>query len=80
MTIFVKNKHTLQIEDFQFKCCIGKRIGIKKKRGDKTPKGTFAIEHLYYRTDHKTSTLLKCINIKKSMGWCGYTFPKNITS
>ena len=25
MTIFVKNKHTLQIEDFKFKCCIGKR-------------------------------------------------------
>ena len=34
MTIFVKNKHTLQIEDFQFKCCIGKKgSALKKKEG-----------------------------------------------
>ena len=24
MTIFVKNKHTLEIDEFRFKCCIGK--------------------------------------------------------
>ena len=33
MTIFLKNKHTLQIDDFYFKCCIGKNgISNKKKR------------------------------------------------
>jgi len=74
MTIFLKNKHTLKIDDFYFKCCIGKR-GITKKKfeGDKkTPIGTFNIEHLYYRKDRlrKPKTSLKCLNIKKNMGWC----------
>ena len=62
MTIFVKNKHTLQIDDFKFRCCIGKKGSTKnKKEGDKkTPKGTFKIENLYYRKDRreKPSTLL----------------------
>ena len=46
MTIFVKNKHTLQIDEFKFKCCIGKKGSTNnKKEGDKkTPKGTFEIE------------------------------------
>ena len=36
MTIFVKNKHTLQIDEFKFKCCIGKKGSTKnKKEGDK---------------------------------------------
>ena len=82
MTIFVKNKYTLEIEDFKFKCCIGKKgLALNKKEGDKkTPKGTFAIEHLYYRTDRikKPLTALKCIKIKKSMGWSNdIRFPKN---
>ena len=81
MTIFVKNKHTLQIDDFKFKCCIGKKGSTKrKKEGDrKTPKGTFEIENLYFRRDRKEkpSTLLKCIEIKKNMGWCDdIYFPK----
>ncbi len=74
MTIFVKNKHTLQIDDFIFKCCIGKKgLTNNKKEGDKkTPIGTFKIENLYFRNDRmkKPSTLLKCIKIKKNMGWC----------
>ena len=74
MTIFVKNKHTLQIDEFKFKCCIGKNGSTKnKKEGDKkTPKGKFQIEHLYFRKDRleKPLTLLKCIRIKKDMGWC----------
>jgi len=74
MTIFLKNKHTLQIDNFYFKCCVGKR-GISKKKfeGDKkTPKGTFNIEHLYYRKDRlrKPKTSLKCLNIKENIGWC----------
>jgi L,D-peptidoglycan transpeptidase YkuD (ErfK/YbiS/YcfS/YnhG family) len=74
MTIYVKNKHTLQVEDFRFKCCIGKGGTTKnKKEGDKkTPKGIFEIENLYFRKDRikKPKTLLKCIEIKKEMGWC----------
>ena len=74
MTIFVKNKHTLQIDEFKFKCCIGKKgLTSNKKEGDKkTPKGTFKIENLYFRKDRKEKplTLLKCIKIKKNMGWC----------
>ncbi len=74
MTIFVKNKHTLQIHEFKFKCCIGQKgVTLNKKEGDKkTPKGTFEIENLYFRKDRieKPSTSLKCIEIKKSMGWC----------
>tara|TARA_Y100000768_G_scaffold100524_1_gene73453 strand:- start:113 stop:607 length:495 start_codon:yes stop_codon:yes gene_type:complete len=74
MIILVKNKHSLQIDEFEFKCCIGKKGLAKNKReGDKkTPKGTFKIENLYFRKDRlkKPSTSLKCIEIKKNMGWC----------
>ena len=74
MTILVKNKHTLQIDQFKFRCCIGKKGSTKKKEeGDKkTPKGTYEIEHLYFRRDRKKkpSPILKCIQIKKDMGWC----------
>jgi len=81
MIIFVKNKHTLQIDEFIFKCCIGKKGSTKnKKEGDKkTPIGVFKIENLYFRKDrkHKPSTQLKCIEIKKNMGWCNdINFPK----
>ena len=78
MTIFVKNKHTLQIDDFKFKCCIGKKGSTKnKKEGDKkTPKGSIEIGNHYFRYDRKEkpSTLLKCIKIKKNMGWCDDPF------
>ena len=74
MTILIKNKYTLQIDDFKFKCCIGKNGTTKyKKEGDgKTPKGTFEIEDLYYRKDRtkKPITLLKCNEIKSNTGWC----------
>ena len=81
MTIFIKNKQTLQIDEFKFKCCIGKKGSTRKKiEGDKkTPKGTFKIENLYFRSDRKKkpSTSLKCISIKKGMGWCDdIRFPK----
>ena len=81
MTILIKNKHTLQIDDFKFRCCVGKKGFIKnKKEGDKkTPKGTFEIENLYFRKDRKQkpSTLLNCIEIKKNMGWCNdIRYPK----
>ena len=74
MTIVLKNKATLQIDDFNFRCSIGKKgLSNKKKEGDKrTPKGKFSLGNLYYRKDRivKPFTKLKCIPIKKSMGWC----------
>ena len=81
MTILVKNKHTLQLDEFKFRCCIGKNGLTKNKKevDKKTPKGTFGIESLYYRKDRlkKPMTFLKCIKIKKNMGWCHDTsFPK----
>ena len=74
MTIFLKNKHSLQIDDFYFKCCIGKN-GLSKRKieGDyKTPIGTFKIQELYFRKDRikKPKTYLNCIEINPSMGWC----------
>ena len=81
MTILIKNKYTLQIDEFKFKCSIGKKGSTSnKKEGDKkTPKGVFEIENLYFRKDRldKPLTLLKCIEIKKNMGWCNdIRFPK----
>ena len=74
MIIYLKNKQTLQIDDFNFKCCIGKKgLTFKKREGDqKTPKGIFEIENLYYRKERikKPKTSLKCVEIKKDMGWC----------
>lgn len=77
MIIELKNKQTLKVDDFFFKCSIGKNgLSIKKKEGDKkTPRGLFGIEYLYYRKDRidKPKTTLKCIKIKKNMGWCNDT-------
>ena len=74
MTILIKNKQTLKIDEFTFNCCVGKKGLTKNKReGDnKTPKGKFKIENLYFRKDRlkKPLTSLKCIEIKKNMGWC----------
>ena len=74
MTILIKNKHTLQIDEFKIRCCIGKKGStINKIEGDKkTPRGTFKIENVYFRKDRidKPKTSLKCIEIKKNMGWC----------
>ena len=81
MIITLKNKHTLKVDDFYFKCCVGKHgLSKIKKEGDKkTPKGIFRIENLYFRKDRikKPKTSLKCIEIKKNMGWCNDTkYPK----
>jgi L,D-peptidoglycan transpeptidase YkuD (ErfK/YbiS/YcfS/YnhG family) len=81
MTIFIKNKHTLELGQFKFRCSIGKNSTTSnKKEGDKkTPKGIFGIENLYFRKDRikKPKTILRCIEIKKDMGWCNdVSFPK----
>ncbi len=74
MTIVLKNKETLKFDDFYFKCSIGKNgLSRRKKEGDKkTPIGRFSLGNLYYRKDRiiKPITKLKCVPIKKDMGWC----------
>ena len=74
MLIFLKNKHTLVVNEFIFKCCIGKGGFTKsKKEGDKkTPIGTFKLGTLYFRKDKfkKLESKLKKVPIKKYMGWC----------
>ncbi len=74
MTIVVKNKDTLKFDEFSFKCSIGKNgISTNKREGDyKTPAGKYKIGPLYFRKDKmkKPETNLKCIGIKKNMGWC----------
>ena len=74
MIIHVPNKNTLIIDDFEFKCCVGKRgLNSNKKEGDySTPKGLFNLKKLYFRKDR--IGIPKCkINkkvIKKNMAWC----------
>ena len=74
MIIKLKNKDTLMVDEFKFKCCIGKN-GLKKhkKEGDKcTPVGKFTLGKLYFRKDRLNPLNIK-INkkvIKKNMGWC----------
>ena len=74
MIIYLKNKHTLKIDEFYFNCSIGKNgVSSNKMEGDKrTPKGIFGIQNLYFRKDRisKPITSLKCVEIKKNMGWC----------
>jgi len=74
MIIHVKNKQTLKIDDFYFKCCVGKNgISRKKIEGDKkTPKGTFKLGNLYFRKSriNRPITTLKKVIIRKNMAWC----------
>ena len=74
MLITLKNKDRLRIDDFTFKCSIGRNgLNKKKKEGDFcTPKGTFSIKKLYYRADRikKIDTAIKKVKITKIMGWC----------
>ena len=81
MTILFKNKQTLRIDDFYFKCCIGKNgVTRRKREGDyKTPSGFFKIGKLFFREDRmkKPKTFLKVVNIDKNMGWCDdINYPK----
>jgi len=74
MIITIKNKNTLILDDFKFKCCVGK-YGVTKHKieGDKkTPKGTYGLDNLFFRKDKfsKLDTKLKTIPITKNMGWC----------
>ncbi len=74
MILKLINKDTLIIDEFKFKCCIGKN-GLKtsKIEGDKgTPKGKFELGTLYWRKDrlNKIETGLNKKIIRKNMYWC----------
>jgi len=74
MLIYLKNKNKLIVDDFIFKCSVGKGGNTNKKiEGDlKTPIGKYEIGPLYYRADRikKIFTKIKKIKIKKKFGWC----------
>jgi len=80
MLIKLKNKDTLIIDEFKFKCCIGKKgINSRKIEGDNcTPKGKFKIGSIYYRSDRvkKPLTKINIRKIKRNMGWCNDTSSK----
>ena len=72
--IIVKKSGYLKYKNLEFRCAFGK-AGIKRKgkEGDNiTPKGTFKITNIYYRSDKikNIKTSIRKINIKKNMGWC----------
>jgi len=84
MLIRVKNKDTLLFDDFIFRCSIGRKgTKLKKKEGDNcTPRGTFNLRTLYYRSDRlkKPDTKLSTKKIKKYMGWCNDSKNKKYNS
>ena len=80
MIIHVKNKNTFIIDDFNFKCCVGKNgLNSNKKEGDfSTPKGFFKIKKLYFRKDRVNPLGCK-INkkiITKNIAWCDDPYNK----
>jgi len=74
MLIILKNKDTLIVDNFIFKCSIGKNgLNFKKEEGDMTtPRGVFSLGKLYYRADRVRRPLTKISTkiIKKDMIWC----------
>ena len=80
MIIYLKNKHTLQVDDFFFKCCVGKNgLSKLKVEGDKrTPIGIFKLGNLYFRKDRirRLKSNFKTFKINKFTGWCDDTKSK----
>ena len=74
MIIHIKNKDTHIIDDFKFKCCVGRNgLNFNKKEDDSsTPKGLFILKKLYFRKDRVGLPKCKIDKkvIKKNMAWC----------
>ncbi|AFS48093.1 L,D-transpeptidase family protein [alpha proteobacterium HIMB5] len=81
MQLILKNNSTLLLDEFKFKCSIGKNGSTSNKiEGDrKTPKGVYSLGPLFYRKDKfkNPETKLKKISIKRNMGWCDDINSKN---
>jgi len=73
MHIYI-NKKYLTFKNFKAKCSVGKGgVDQKKREGDLiTPKGTFRIKEILYRSDRvkNLKSNIKLLPIKKNMGWC----------
>ena len=84
MLIRLKNKDTLNIDEFTFKCSIGKNgLRLKKKEGDLcTPKGLYSLKKIFYRGDRikNINTTIRKTKIKKQMGWCNDPLHKKYNS
>ena len=84
MLIRLKNKDTLNIDEFTFKCSIGKNgLRLKKKEGDLcTPKGLYSLKKIFYRGDRikNINTAIQKTKIKKQMGWCNDPLHKKYNS
>ena len=80
MLLKLKNKEYLIVDEFKFKCSIGKKgLKSKKTEGDNcTPIGIFKVGKVYYRSDRvkKPETVLKTKKITKNMGWCDDPYNK----
>ena len=74
MLIYLKNYNTLCVDEFQFRCAIGKnKLKKNKVEGDfSTPVGKHKLLNLYYRKDKikNFETKLNKIFITKNLGWC----------
>ena len=72
--IIINKSGYLKYKNYKFRCSLGKAgIGKKKIEGDNiTPKGTFKIIKIYYRSDRikKIKSKFKLIKIKKNIAWC----------
>jgi len=72
--IIINKSGFIKYKNYKFKCALGKAgIGKKKREGDNTtPKGTFKIVKIYYRSDRikKISSKFRLIEITKNTGWC----------
>jgi L,D-peptidoglycan transpeptidase YkuD (ErfK/YbiS/YcfS/YnhG family) len=79
--IIINKSGYLKYNNLKFRCALGK-AGVKgrKQEGDNvTPKGTFKIVKIYYRSDRikKISSRFRPIKITKNMGWCDDPNSKN---
>ena len=79
--IIVNKSGVLKYKNLKFKCALGEAgIGKKKKEGDNiTPKGSYRLLKLFYRSDRipNFKTVLKKNKINKKMGWCDDINNKN---
>ena len=79
--IIINKSGYLKYNNLKFRCALGKAgmQGTKREGDNVTPKGTFKIVKIYYRSDRikKISSKFRPIKITKSMGWCDDPNSKN---